>query len=89
VLVHVCAKYNCSVYIQVYRMSETVRGRALIINNNTFSGVSQLRRMGSLRDVSNIRRVLALLDFEVDVRHDRTAKVPINHVTLFSILSDL
>jgi len=56
-------------------MSETVRGRALIINNNTFSESSKLHRKGSLRDVSNIRGVLALLDFEVDVRHDRTAKV--------------
>ncbi|KAF6030761.1 hypothetical protein EB796_010942 [Bugula neritina] len=69
--------YNYTVYVnnmQVYRMSETVRGRALIINNNTFYESSKLHRKGSLRDVSNIRGVLALLDFEVDVRHDRTAE---------------
>ncbi|KAF6028698.1 CASP2 [Bugula neritina] len=51
---------------QVYRMSETVRGRALIINTNVFPNRPDLFRKGSAVDVSNIE--------QLDVRHDRTAE---------------
>jgi len=56
-------------------MSETVRGRALIINNNLFPGYPQLERTGSVVDVANTLAVLRELDFEVDVKQDRTAEV--------------
>jgi len=55
-------------------MSETVRGRALIINYN-FPDSSQLTRTGSEVDVKNIEAVLKGLNFEVDVKDDKTAEV--------------
>jgi len=69
-------------------MSETVRGRALIINNNVFPNRPELFRDGSAVDVSNIRAVLAHLNFEVDVRRDRSAKVP-KHMQYFVILVNI
>jgi len=62
-------------FSQVYRMSDTVRGRALIINNNVFPGYPHLKRTGSAVDVANTLAVLSELDFEVDVKQDRTAEV--------------
>jgi len=53
-------------------MSETVRGRALIINNNSFGGDE---RTGSKVDVENIEAVLKGLNFKVDVKDDKTAEV--------------
>ncbi|KAF6023875.1 hypothetical protein EB796_017806 [Bugula neritina] len=60
---------------QVYRMSETARGKALIINNNVFPGYPKLKRTGSSVDVTNTLAVLRNLDFEVDVKYNRTAEV--------------
>jgi len=56
-------------------MSETVRGRALIINNNVFPDYPQLKRTGSAVDATNALAVLRDLNFEVDVKEDRTAEV--------------
>jgi len=56
-------------------MSETVRGRALIINNNLFPGYPKLERTGSAVDVTNTLAVLGDLNFKVDVKQDRTAEV--------------
>jgi len=56
-------------------MSETVRGRTLIINNNVFPGYPHLKRTGSAVDVTNTEAVLRDLNFEVDVKQDRTAGV--------------
>jgi len=56
-------------------MSETARGKALIINNNAFPGYPQLKRTGSNVDVTNTLAVLRNLDFEVDVKYNRTAEV--------------
>jgi len=56
-------------------MSETARGKALIINNIVFSGYPQLQRTGSKVDVTNTLAVLRNLDFEVDVKYNRTAEV--------------
>jgi len=56
-------------------MSETLRGRVLIINNNVFPGYPHLERTGSMVDVTNTLAVLGDLDFEVDVKHNRTAEV--------------
>jgi len=70
-------------------MSETARGRALIINNNVFPKRPELFREGSAVDVSNIRAVLAHLNFEVDVRRERTAKVPKHVMQYFVILVNI
>ncbi|KAF6026296.1 CASP2 [Bugula neritina] len=67
-------RYFSKSLLVVYKMSETARGRALIINNNVFPKRPELFREGSAVDVSNIRAVLAHLNFEVDVRRERTAK---------------
>jgi len=56
-------------------MSETVRGRALIINNKVFPDYPQLERTGSAVDVTNTLAVLRELDFKVDMKQDRTAEV--------------
>ncbi|KAF6021952.1 hypothetical protein EB796_019738 [Bugula neritina] len=60
---------------QVYRMSETARGRVLIINNNVFSGYPQLERTSSIVDVKNTLVMLRDLDFVVNVKYNRTAEV--------------
>jgi len=70
-------------------MSETARGRALIINNNVFRDEPELYRKGSAVDVSNIRTVLAHLHFEVDVRRERTAEVPKHIMPYFVILANI
>jgi len=56
-------------------MSETARGKALIINTNVFPGYPQLKRTGSNVDVTNTLAVLRNLDFEVDVKYNRAAEV--------------
>jgi len=70
-------------------MSKTARGRALIINNNVFPNRPELFRDGSAVDVSNIRAVLAHLDFEMDVRRKRTAQVPKHIMQHFVILVNI
>jgi len=56
-------------------MSETARGKALIISNIVFPGYPQLKRTGSNVDVTNTLAVLRNLGFEVDVKYNRTAEV--------------
>jgi len=56
-------------------MSETARGRVLIINNNVFPGYPQLERTSSIVDVKNTLVMLRDLDFVVNVKYNRTAEV--------------
>lgn len=58
-------------------MSRPIRGRALIINIENFSGKKgkSLQRKGSTEDVYNMRQMLDAFKFDVDVKQDITAQV--------------
>lgn len=58
-------------------MSRPIRGRALIINIENFSGKQgkSLQRKGSTEDVYNMRQMLDAFKFDVDVKQDITAQV--------------
>ncbi|XP_067936783.1 caspase-3-like [Watersipora subatra] len=58
---------------QIYKMSSPLRGRALIINNKTFSDPKFKPRHGSEVDVQNLRDLFTGLGFESIVKVDLTA----------------
>ncbi|KAF6031559.1 hypothetical protein EB796_010137 [Bugula neritina] len=59
---------------EVYRMTKK-RGRALIINNEHFSGNPDLQRKGSSADVENMANVMKAFKFEVLIRQNLKAEV--------------
>ncbi|XP_067935149.1 caspase-2-like [Watersipora subatra] len=59
---------------QVYKMSSPLRGRALIINNKTFSVPGYSTRVGSEVDVRSLRDLFTGLGFESIVKMDLTAQ---------------
>ena len=60
-------------------MTYPIRGRALIINMENFSGWNgkSLHRKGSDKDVNAMKQMLEAFKFEVEISQDLTAEVRI------------